>query len=270
MSAVAVASLTVPTAAHAAYFIRPYVTYGGSIIDGYVANGPTSGSQQFANDVQSTVSLDDGTIKTYVGLDGPDLRGQAAGIFGDTLHFTGAPGSIIDLSFAYDGTITSGPAVNENLFTSVFTNFYVFESGSGAAYDNFSSHPGALISQSSFTTYRPGIGESLNEVIAGLLSGSFMLNAIGDYDVFVGLSVGAINNGNPGMTTTDFSNTGTFGVQTAPNVTFTSDSGAAYTDYTAPSVPEPATWAMMLLGFGLIGSIMRLGNRTNTRVRYSF
>lgn len=26
---------------------------------------------------------------------------------------------------------------------------------------------------------------------------------------------------------------------------------------TAPAVPEPATWAMMLLGFGLIGGIMR-------------
>ena len=33
----------------------------------------------------------------------------------------------------------------------------------------------------------------------------------------------------------------------------------------APSVPEPATWAMMIAGFGLIGATMRRGVRTATR-----
>ena len=32
-------------------------------------------------------------------------------------------------------------------------------------------------------------------------------------------------------------------------------------DDVAPEVPEPSTWAMMLLGFGLLGGIMRMGKR---------
>jgi hypothetical protein len=37
---------------------------------------------------------------------------------------------------------------------------------------------------------------------------------------------------------------------------------------TAPSVPEPATWAMMLAGFGLLGAGMRR-SKTETRVRFA-
>lgn len=38
---------------------------------------------------------------------------------------------------------------------------------------------------------------------------------------------------------------------------------------TAP-VPEPATWAMMLIGFGAIGFAMRRRREDRTRVRYAF
>ncbi|MEZ5735103.1 MAG: PEPxxWA-CTERM sorting domain-containing protein [Novosphingobium sp.] len=37
-----------------------------------------------------------------------------------------------------------------------------------------------------------------------------------------------------------------------------------------PAVPEPATWAMMLLGFGLIGGAMRSRKRQQPRVRFAF
>jgi hypothetical protein len=37
----------------------------------------------------------------------------------------------------------------------------------------------------------------------------------------------------------------------------------------APAVPEPATWAMMLLGFGGIGATMRRRAKTNTTVSYA-
>jgi hypothetical protein len=36
-----------------------------------------------------------------------------------------------------------------------------------------------------------------------------------------------------------------------------------------PSVPEPATWAMMLLGFGAVGFGMRRRNKQQTRVRFA-
>ena len=37
-----------------------------------------------------------------------------------------------------------------------------------------------------------------------------------------------------------------------------------------PAVPEPATWAMMLLGFGVIGAAMRRKRAPQPKVRYAF
>ncbi len=36
-----------------------------------------------------------------------------------------------------------------------------------------------------------------------------------------------------------------------------------------PAVPEPATWLMMILGFGLVGGVMRAKRRENLTVSYS-
>ena len=47
--------------------------------------------------------------------------------------------------------------------------------------------------------------------------------------------------------------------------------GEAFIDQVAPGgVPEPATWAMMIGGFGLVGGVMRRRNRqVTTTVRYA-
>lgn len=37
----------------------------------------------------------------------------------------------------------------------------------------------------------------------------------------------------------------------------------------AGAVPEPATWAMMLLGFGAIGTVLRKRSRITSRIRYA-
>ena len=36
------------------------------------------------------------------------------------------------------------------------------------------------------------------------------------------------------------------------------------------AVPEPATWALLILGFGIVGASMRYRRRTNANVRFSF
>lgn len=36
------------------------------------------------------------------------------------------------------------------------------------------------------------------------------------------------------------------------------------------AVPEPGTWLMMLLGFGLLGGVMRAGKKQEARIRYAF
>jgi hypothetical protein len=38
---------------------------------------------------------------------------------------------------------------------------------------------------------------------------------------------------------------------------------------TTPAVPEPSTWLMMILGFGLVGGVMRAKRRENLSVSYS-
>ena len=47
--------------------------------------------------------------------------------------------------------------------------------------------------------------------------------------------------------------------------TFADDATAAVTT----PVPEPATWAMMLLGFGAVGYAMRRKAKVNTRIRFA-
>lgn len=42
------------------------------------------------------------------------------------------------------------------------------------------------------------------------------------------------------------------------------------TEATAAAVPEPATWAMMLLGFGVVGAAMRRKRAPQPKVRYAF
>ena len=52
----------------------------------------------------------------------------------------------------------------------------------------------------------------------------------------------------------DFYHTGGLQIQAQRGVTFTSGSGVFLT---AGGVPEPATWAMMIIGFGIIGAVSR-------------
>lgn len=61
----------------------------------------------------------------------------------------------------------------------------------------------------------------------------------------------------------DFGNTGSFGFGTLPvGLTYGSASGVFLTANATPGgVPEPATWAMMILGFGFVGSALRRDRR---------
>ena len=53
------------------------------------------------------------------------------------------------------------------------------------------------------------------------------------------------------------------------SVTFATSQAAFEIDEVAAAVPEPATWAIMLLGFGMIGSALRR-RRVTAKVRYNF
>jgi hypothetical protein len=61
----------------------------------------------------------------------------------------------------------------------------------------------------------------------------------------------------------------TNGVNTITSAVFTSSIDAFEIDSLAAAVPEPATWGMMILGFGLIGGQLRSRRRTKTTVSFA-
>jgi len=72
------------------------------------------------------------------------------------------------------------------------------------------------------------------------------------------LRVQATNPGGIGIAYSDYTNTSALSLRLPEGVTFVSESGFFGT---AASVPEPGTWAMMVLGFGAIGAVRRRLNR---------
>lgn len=255
------ATLAVSTAANA-YFVRPYLQLGGGIIDGYVANGPTQSSQNFGTALQSHVDLSDGTVRSFLEVTGPSISGQSAGIFGDTLHFnTNAIGTALSFSFAVDGNIQS-PAIDPNLDPflqiGVSGNIAVYKASAGATYANFTSLPGALGRDNFFTQFNnPSTALSFN--FAQVLNTSIILAATDlDLDIFVSMSTFTATNGNPVTVTMNFMNTGQFGIQAAPGVTFTSDSGVFLQALQQPAnVPEPSSLALIGLALASVAVVSR-------------
>lgn len=79
-----------------------------------------------------------------------------------------------------------------------------------------------------------------------------------------GTGAGPTNSGTTGRVTYDFG-----GTDILNSVTFATSQAAFEIDEVAAAVPEPATWAIMLLGFGMIGSALRR-RRVTAKVRYNF
>jgi len=63
------------------------------------------------------------------------------------------------------------------------------------------------------------------------------------------------------------------GVQNTLSITYESRGNGSYggqLTFAPGAVPEPATWALLLLGFGTVGFAMRRRNKQNARVQFAF
>ena len=143
----------------------------------------------------------------------------------------------------------------------VFATLYVFEAGSGATYNNFTSVGGQLIGETGFVNYGTGSGATPSQThfdVSDMLGGSVNITSQTVFDIFMTLSVATVTNSNPISIVMDFLSTGTGGIDTEPGVSYTSASGVFLdsTGQTPSAVPVPAAlplFATGLAGLGILG-----------------
>jgi hypothetical protein len=185
----------------------------------------------------------------------------AVAIFNDTLNFNiaGATNSTvtnIGVSFTIDGSLTAtGPYSG---------SFVIGDLRFGNAYGT------AAWSINQFV-------DSLSQ--GGWVSGSWAANSSSGQSTFTGvyaltgasqtLGIRSALTSYAGTTaSSNYFNTSTFLLDLPSSVSFTSNSGTFLSALQqSGGVPEPATWALMLLGFGFVGAAMR--HRPKVAVTYA-
>ena len=272
--------LVVQSPAEAGYFVRPVLQYDGELQDGY-SNTLTSNSATFSDSFSSFeahVDLATGTIKTYLEMNGPSNGfGVSTGVMGDQIRYTGSSDEAVTFRFDFDSIIsasqfyTGTPPDFDSRYIGIQAHFAVYEAGSNATYLNW-TELGTVSNEALFVGSRTmsfqdeplefGLSYS-DSLVADLF-----LTSGRSYDIFSAFNLIAQPGQSVGSITMNSLNTSTIGI-TAPGGSFTSDSGEFLGFSQTPqasAVPEPATWAMMIGGFGLVGAAMR---RRETSVRFA-
>lgn len=152
-----------------------------------------------------------------------------------TVTYAAPSGSELDFSFGYEETGLANPFTAVLDFTNTLAGVYNFSLSTSSPSVTFES---AVISDAS------GVLGSLSYVGS---VGSNVFWGLGDFSLEAGSYVLTITGSNTGANPSS---------SLAGNVQFA-------------AVPEPATWGMMILGFGLLGGLMRRRER-QVRVRYNF
>ena len=224
----------------------------------------------------STASLhlygsDTGLDNFYTG--GAYTDSQAS--LSDTLHFTvsGADGSTvtaIGVIFTLEGVIhqsgtsldasTSGEIAGGLNFGSSDARFDLVNRGSGYG----TSSTGGLTVVNYLDTYPhnyPGIWTTnADHTVNTFTETYYLVGASAD----IAFDLNASLNCGDGMVC-DYGNTAKFALNLPTGTSFTSDSGVFLTGGAAGGVPEPASWAMMLVGFGGLGAVLRRQRRRRVK-----
>jgi hypothetical protein len=258
------------------YFIQPIVFYGAGVINGLDEGGATSDTQSFynaPNGVESRVNLSDGTLKGYA-LDGsgtPSIFSQSR--FGEAVTVANGAGTDVTFSLDVEGTVKSDPITPiNNSLQQVKVQSYI------AIYDGTTSVDASNWGCAFFScgTLTPPSASALGTdivifdfenhispldlIIDELLSVTVPVTSANQtFKVFADLTLVANRNNNAGSTELGFLNSATFGIATAPNVTFSSASGVFLSSGGVTPVPLPATGWLLLAGVAGLASLRRRG-----------
>ena len=268
---------------------EPYYGTVGSTThsaDGWTNGASTSVSGNVAT---SSASLTDGTLHGYAGST-PDGGTFTTSRFTDTVYFTNTSDSALDLTvrFTLDGTV-SGVPLDYNGAAGGFSIFTLFNCGgcgnalgqqiTFANADHRTADTAAYMLFGPAGIYRfaeyTGISGPPNP--ADISYGQTFDNGFmtGFYQTTISIPTGLTSLGVGARidldcragAVCDFGHTGAFTFGDTPGgLSWTSESGSFLTalgptDPGGGGVPEPATWAMMILGFGLIGTTARSRRR---------
>ena len=157
------------------------------------------------------------------------------------------PAAATDYSFSFSGSGIFGPLTGSGIFSVADTP--VMPGGSAFQITGISG----AFNGSAITGLLPGFLGANNYYYKG----NPFVDASGvSFSTAAGKSVNLLNQ----------SSNGQYRVNTAP---FDSGFVTASSSQVQAAVPEPTTWAMMIIGMGLIGAAMRRAGR-KTRIRYAF
>lgn len=117
-----------------------------------------------------------------------------------------------------------------------------------------------------------GTIQDLSNFSVGPINSFFDIGSTIYFDLASITSVSQTTEGPGGsLTLTAWGNFRIAGYETTPGILSLTTQGNGLTSFSATAlsaVPEPASWAMMIAGFGLMGGILR-ASRRSVRVRYS-
>lgn len=167
-----------------------------------------------------------------------------------TVVVAGVP-SATDLSLSLNGYSSDAPGIFVLALARPDRNLcFVFWSAAGP----FSAVEGLTLT---FDDAGPQIGQAALQSMTYSPSnlGGYMLDGVENVSTFADLLDGDPN----GQWTLGVYPLGPFGTDKITSWSLT------FTDHTGSAVPEPATWLLMLVGFGLIGAAVRTGRRGASR-----
>ena len=188
-------------------------------------------------------SVPNGTVSVAALYNPTVTLGAATGTYtansGATFEVLGTGGftSVTGLNGTMNGTLSFSTAEGTTIAQSL-ANFFVFNDGRGGTY-NFS--PTSVLT-TSFSNV-PNVSSSIGLYILGNVA-----------DAFQGFTP------TPGSLTLSFNSTG--------GSPYSASATLSVPPAGAGAVPEPASWALMIGGFGMVGGAMRR-RKVNTRVSFA-